>query len=252
MLETFSSLAKREAIQKCIDSMSIKVIDLFMEQCNAVENDFERRRANPPLRSNEATYAGSALWVESSLRSLKHLCNQIEMSPLRLHTFLSKEQKKNIDALVANLSAYQASKFNAWKECLKDFDSSKIEQSLQEPILRKLSINSKYASLIVVNFDERLSHVYNEAHCWEKLHDRFEIPQDIHAISHKRDDLFYVHSQVMPIAKAYSEIVGKLATEECKLFVDYIRSLEKQIRPGFTKLTWSARPQMIDRYAKVN
>lgn len=73
----------------------------------------------------------------------------------------------------------------------------------------------------------------------------------MHAVSHKRDDLFYTHSQVMLVARAHSELFQQLSTVECKLFGDFLRTLERHIRPGLTKITWSSRPKVVDQFTEV-
>lgn len=96
--------------------------------------------------------------------------------------------------------------------------------------------------------------LFAETAGWEKLAEpkKFEIPDIYHSISHKRADLLYVNAQIMLVVRAYSEIFTKLSNDECTLFADHLRGLDKQIRPGLSKLTWSTRTNIVDKFVHVS
>jgi dynein heavy chain len=83
--ETFNRLAKREAIKRCVDKKASDIQHLFIKQTLGARGEFDFNRGNPPLRSQEPQYAGSALWAHS----LAALVTDSHESLLRLNHILS-------------------------------------------------------------------------------------------------------------------------------------------------------------------
>lgn len=65
VLEIFYSLAKRDAIQRCVEKKTVDMYMLFIHTVEEIRHDFDENRRAPPLRSNEPKWAGSALWAKS-------------------------------------------------------------------------------------------------------------------------------------------------------------------------------------------
>ena len=275
MLKTFYSLVKRDNVRSFIEGLCNKVGGIFCEHCDAVEATFGNEKVSPILRENEPTFAGAAFWAEGMRMSIEEEFQQLKLSSLPFdETYLNEFESKFL-VLHKKLIDFQFEKFRSWEATLSSFNLDEIQNFFQEvgvsiykssfhysfgstkfhfkPVFRRESIDdSKLSSLLVCNFDERLCQLYMEAEYFEKHKTDFDIPQDFHAISHKRDDLFYTHSQMMLITKAHSDLLRKLSPEEYRLFSDFLNVLERHIRPGFTKITWSSRPHTIDRFTEVS
>lgn len=65
VLEIFYSLAKRDAIQRCVEKKTVDMYMLFIHTVEEIRHDFDENRRAPPLRNNEPKWAGSALWAKS-------------------------------------------------------------------------------------------------------------------------------------------------------------------------------------------
>ena len=105
---------------------------------------------------------------------------------------------------------------------------------------------------IAANFDPDVIKIFTEAHFWDKLHDEnFVAPNAILGICHQREILRVVRQKVMMLVRTFNgfleDIDGKYA-----LYSDHIRKLEKKIQPAFSKLTWSSRPVVIERFVQVS
>jgi dynein heavy chain, axonemal len=99
LLEAFSSLAKRPAVQRAVDKKAMEVYGLFSRQLAEVKGYFEAHLAKPPLRPDEPPYAGAALWARGLLsrvdKDWRYLVRaQIYLSP-------SKSAQVRVGALPA-------------------------------------------------------------------------------------------------------------------------------------------------------
>jgi dynein heavy chain len=101
-------------------------------------------------------------------------------------------------------------------------------------------------------FDCSIIAVLTEAHFWDKLHsDEFATPNVILGICHQREVLRLVRERVMILVRAYNELIDDLSGIS-ELYTDYLKRLEKKIYPGFTKVMWSTRQIVIERYVQVS
>jgi len=71
VLEIFYALAKRDAIQRCVEKKTVDMYLLFIRMVEEVRRDFDENRRAPPLRNNEPRWAGSALWAKSLAQSVQ-------------------------------------------------------------------------------------------------------------------------------------------------------------------------------------
>ena len=55
------------------------------------------------------------------------------------------------------------------------------------------------------------------------------------------EELRVLRENVMLIVRDYNKIVSSLQPKERALFRERIKSLDKKIRPGMTKLTWASQ-----------
>lgn len=98
--------------------------------------------------------------------------------------------------------------------------------------------HSSRAGLIEVSFSRTLLKLFGEMHYWERL--RFEVPHYAAEIYQQCEELRILRENVMLIVRDYNRIVSSLQPKERALFKERIKSLDKKIRPGMTKLTWAS------------
>ena len=92
--------------------------------------------------------------------------------------------------------------------------------------------------MIEATFSKTLLKLFAEMHYWERL--RFEVPHYATEIYHQCEDLRILRENVLLIVRDYNRIIGSLQPNERALFRERIKSLDKKIRPGMTKLTWAS------------
>jgi len=107
------------------------------------------------------------------------------------------------------------------------------------------------SAIISCTFDDRLYRLFLEENAWEKMDAHFEVPSNLRSVTHRRDNLIYVQSQIMLITRVHAEIYRRLSTEECTLFGDYLQAFGKVMRPGFSNITWSSKISIVDRFVQV-
>lgn len=125
--------------------------------------------------------------------------------------------------------------------------------SFYQPLLRKgESTRNLKCSKIASNFDHEIIGVFAESYFWDKLHiDEFTAPNVILGICHQREVLRLIQERVMVLVRAYNELIDDL-TGVSELYSDHLRCLEKKLYPGFSKLMWSTRHVIIERYIQVS
>lgn len=99
--------------------------------------------------------------------------------------------------------------------------------------------------MIEPRFSKFLLKLFGEMRSWERL--RFEVPHYAHGIYSKCEALRILRENVLLIVRDYNRIIASLQPKEQVLFKERIRSLDKKIRPGMTKLTWAAE-EVLDYF----
>mmetsp|Transcript_14527 Transcript_14527/g.44830 ORF Transcript_14527/g.44830 Transcript_14527/m.44830 type:complete len:256 (-) Transcript_14527:12622-13389(-) len=89
ILEIYYSLAKRDAIKRCVEKKTVDMYLLFIHAIEDIRHDFDENRRAPPLRNNEPHWAGSALWAKSLAQTV-----QDSWSLLQGATLLPVSQQK--------------------------------------------------------------------------------------------------------------------------------------------------------------
>lgn len=93
--------------------------------------------------------------------------------------------------------------------------------------------------MISANFSRDLIRLFNEMYYWERL--RFEVPHYAAEIYKQCENLRVLRENVLLVVRDYNRILLSLDAKERALFRERIRSMDKKIRPGMTKLTWASQ-----------
>ena len=252
LIETFSRLAKREAIKRCVDKRASDTQHIFMKLVLWTRSEFDSSRMNPPLRAHEPQYAGSALWAQS----LAALVTESYDSLIRLKSILSlrdyDEAKEAYTALISVIQDFKLSRYNQWVDDLQEKGKDNgLLTRLDKPLLRRVDSDSttKSGVEILCNFDSDLLTLFSEVSYWEKFHGEFAIPYVAHDLSNKKEQLRVARERVMMVVRAYNDIVGDIGTDERHLFIDHLRRLDRRIGPGMTKLTWLSK-NVVELFVK--
>lgn len=87
-----------------------------------------------------------------------------------------------------------------------------------------------------MNFNRTLLKLFGEMSHWERL--RFEMPHYAMEVYTKCEQLRVLRENIMLVVRDYNHIITSLQPKERALFRERIKSLDKKLQPGFSKLTW--------------
>ena len=253
LVDTFFLLAKRETVKRCVERKASELQQMFLKQIQSVRAEFENGRQNPPLRLQEPTFAGSALWANSLGSIIKDSYdNLIKIRHILLPRDY-KEAKENYLQFMSVIKDFKQSRYQHWLEDLTEkAKDNGLQTRLDKPVLRRADTSemaNKIGSEIVCNFDEELLALFTEVTNWEKFHGEFTIPYIAHDICNRKESLRVLRELVMLIVRDYNEIVRSIRPEERRLFIDNVRKLDRRIGQGMTKLTWQSK-NLIEMYVK--
>jgi dynein heavy chain, axonemal len=256
LLEVFYTLAKRDAIKRCVEKKTAEIFELFIRQVERTRHEFDENRRNPPLRENEPEFAGAALWARS-LGAMVHLSwALLQESKFLVRGREAADAEASYHALMTVLNEFKLNRYQAWVDRVNSMDPGNMLRRLETPLMRRATPMDEQTSLtpikagqLICNFDRDLASLFIEVIYWEKFHGEITIPYAAHDICNQREKLRVVREHVMLIVRAYNAILDDLSTEERRLFSDHIRKLDKRINQGLTKLTWASKG-VVEFYVK--
>lgn len=93
--------------------------------------------------------------------------------------------------------------------------------------------------------------ILTEAYFWNRLHNEdFVTPSEVLGIYHQREILRIIRDRVMGLVSAHTTFVKHLKGTSM-LYLDHLKKLDKKLRPGLKKITWSIRPIVIEKFIQV-
>lgn len=254
LVETFFSLAKRDAVMRCVERKATEMNHLFLKQITTARSEFDNSRLSPPLRIHEPQFAGSALWAHSLAALVRE---SYESLILIRHILISRdyeESKEKFASLMAVIKDFKVQRYNNWiDDVTEKAKDGGLQARLDKPILRRAENDAGSVSVgcteILCNFDEDLMCLFSEVAYWEQFHGEFSIPYVAHDLCNKKEQLRVMRESVLFVVRSYNDIIRDITTEERRLFVDHIRKLDRRIGQGMGKLTWQSK-NMIEMYVK--
>ncbi|XP_048588102.1 dynein axonemal heavy chain 2 isoform X2 [Nematostella vectensis] len=230
ILDIFQHLSTREAIRRTIDKKTVEVYQLFNEELNLVKKEFNTKTVDlPPLYPK---YAGSASWARMLKRRIDKSMNVLSKAFFLPQIGSGDEIRTQYQQLAQALDEFVRKTFNEWTATV-DKDCGRL---LEIPLMRR---SAERAGTLDLNFDKVLLKLFNEIHYWEKL--MLETPHYVSEVYQKKEDLRILRENVLLVVRDYNRIIAVLSPEERGLFRERIRSLDKKIHPGLTKLSWASK-----------
>jgi dynein heavy chain len=258
LVETFSKLAKRDAVKRCVEKKVVDTKNLLLSLVHSFRNQFDQNRTNPPLRIQEPQFAGSALWAHS----LSAIVTESYNSIIRLKNILTardmEELNEEYSSFIVVARDFKLLRYKQWSETLGTSadNPNGLQSRLDKHLLRRADSDGSATTTtvrsgteIVCDFDEDIVSLFSEVSYWEKFHGEFSIPYVAHDLCNKKEQLRVMREHVMMVVRAYNDIIRDISSDERHLFIDHLRRLDRRIGPGMTKLTWQSR-NMIDMYVK--
>ena len=283
LLDAFSSLAKREAVKRCVQKKAAHVYAIMIREIELVRHEFDQFRLSPPLGTAAPKYSGSAVWARNLLRTVQKDWESLQEANAFTKVKEAQDAKASYEQLSAVLSDYMMKMYQDWMTHLKDVDHSQLQARLEVPLMTRafaeesslkgdsVQTDQSVASdtknhptmiteqsghvkrgavgLLVCNFDKSLLRLLEEVHHWEKFQGEIQIPYVAHDIANKKEELRVMREYVMLVVRDYNEIITVLNERERRLFQEHIRRLDRKIAPGISKLTWASKG-VIDWYVR--
>ena len=131
LLEIFYSLAKRDAIKRCVEKKTVDIYLLFIRQAENARHEFDENRRHPPLRANEPQFAGSALWAKSLASMVQDSWFLIQDAKYLVHSREAEEAAHHYDALMGVLNDFKTTRYLAWVEALTALDSTNLQARMR-------------------------------------------------------------------------------------------------------------------------
>ncbi|KAG2392323.1 hypothetical protein C9374_012575 [Naegleria lovaniensis] len=231
LLEAFSYLAKRESIRRSIDSKTQLICLKFIKELEDVQKIFELNRKNPPIPFIYPSYSGSALWAKRLQDRIKRDKAILDRAHFLTRTKEHLEVDKKYQQVYSNLEKHILSMFEAWSH---SFQGSELHLKLEIPLLTKRD------GLLSVNFDPSLLNIFEEVKYWQRF-SNFDINAQALELYCYADKMRLYRENVMLVARDYNTIVSCLSEQEARLFVRYIKEIDKQILPGLHTLGWTLK-----------
>ncbi|XP_018599950.2 dynein heavy chain 2, axonemal [Scleropages formosus] len=229
LLDVFQYLSAREAIKRTIDKKSLDVYVLLSKELSLVNMELSCKAFQKP--THMAQQASLAHWARALRRRIERSVEVLQ----RAH-FLSQADSEEVyqayEQLVQKLDETVLRIFSEWSQSLDRQCLKKLDQPLMVRCKEK-------AGMLDVNFDRNLLIMFNEIHYWERL--QFEVPPYVLNVYQRKEELRTLRENVLLLVRDYNRIVSAMSTDELSLFREQIRSLDKQIQPGISKLMWSSK-----------
>ena len=284
LLSAFSSLAKRDAVKRCLQKKAAQVYSIMIKEMEMVRHEFDQFRGSPPLGTAAPKYSGSAIWARNLLRTVQKDWELLQQANSFAKVKEAEDAKSTFEQLAAVLSDYTMKMYQDWMTHLKDIDHSQLQARLEVPLMARVfssensikedSVHTDQSAgsdekkappvlsessagytkrsavgLLVCNFDKSLLRLLEEVHHWEKFQGEIQIPYVAHDIANKKEELRVMREYVMLVVRDYNEIITVLNERERRLFQEHIRRLDRKIAPGISKLTWASKG-VIDWYVR--
>ncbi|XP_076804743.1 dynein axonemal heavy chain 2-like [Clavelina lepadiformis] len=230
LLDVFQHLSAREAIKRSIDKRTVEVYSMFNDELNNVKKELSSKLTN--MMAHQPKYAGAAHWARALKRRIDRPMEVLKKAYYLPEIGLGMETRSAYQQLSTALDEFVRKTFNEWTGTVDENSIKKLEISLmQKGAVTKDMLN--------MNFDKNLLKLFNEIHYWERL--MFEIPHYVNEVYLKNEELRSLREHVLLVVRDYNRIISALLPEERGLFKERIRSLDKKIHPGLTKLTWASK-----------
>jgi hypothetical protein len=108
------------------------VRNLFLEQCQAIRQEFYDLHRTPPLRINEPRYAGSALWAKALCTTVEEGWDLVNKAKTNSKIPDGGDLDYTCGSLISALQAYQRQKYDTWLDMIAAIDSVAIQKRLDQ------------------------------------------------------------------------------------------------------------------------
>ncbi|PHJ24428.1 dynein heavy chain family protein, partial [Cystoisospora suis] len=225
MLKNFSTIESRPVINAKLREKFVDILKQFGNEVDAVREQFEADKENPPLAKGYPRVAGSIIWARAFLQRLKESVLQFKCMPAFFQSYEAEVVFTNYLNLARQLVAYQDTLFKRWQIRT----SNTVTNCLKINILRKTA-EGKYE----VNFAPEMWVVMQEARHLDQMGGH-EIP---HTILNEKyiEHCGLLEQMLLHLSAACSGMIPVQA----KLLSHHLEKLDKWLLPGLNSLNWTS------------
>ena len=170
MLEALRSMAKLDAVVRCVERMTTECFDAFASELAAVKKHFDSNRENPPVDPQLPKHAGAAAWAMTQHARLKRPYDMLKEAATVLPPTPALEALQSSYALaLPQIEKFARDKHAEWSAHVE----AKVEPSMKIRLENRLLVTDD-DGLLVMNFDRELMNLFTEVVQFERM--RFQIP----------------------------------------------------------------------------
>ena len=244
VLDALQTMAKRDAVVRCVERKTIECYASFAAELNIVKKHFDSNRQSPPVHPSLPRYAGAALWAQTQYSRLQKPFSKLEEAAKFLPSTPELEDLRSSYLLtLPQIEKFMRDKHADWLSHLEAHVEPMIQQRLETNLL-----TADANGFLSMNFDKQLLALFTEVHYWERLH--YTIPYVAMELASQREKYRLLRETVLLVVHDYNRILSGLDVEERRLFADRIHYLDRRITPGVYKLNWTAAKNVLEYFIK--
>lgn len=204
-------------------------------------------------------YSGLAIWVYSLIKRIDKAKNAMDNLYFIGEHKDHKEAMEKYTKLRQQLDQYiTKNEFQQWQESMGLYkNQDKIDECMQFNVLKrieketeknddiaekkndKLNKPVRKTTYLESNFDVQLLRVLIEMQYWQKVSTLgLNFPMCLSKLLMRKDQLRVLRESVMLIVRDYNNIITLINVKETNLFSEHLKSLDKVIESGLTKINW--------------
>ena len=240
MIEALRSMAKTEAVRRCVERKITECYDAYAAELVAVKKMFDSQRELPPVPPNMPRHAGAAKWAMTQHARLKRPYDKLEEAATVFEKSPELEKLRASYALaLPQIEKYAKDKHAEWIAHVE----AKVEPSIKIRLENRL-LSTDAEGLLVMNFDKELATLFAEVVQFERM--RFQIPYKCNELASQREKFRVMREDVLLVVSDYNAVMCLLDTHERRLFADRIQYLDRKIEPGLKKVNWTSSKAILE------
>lgn len=233
-------LSYREPIVLFVDKKLDGIRSMIFNEIRTIQSEFDDSYRDPPLRVDECKMPGSARWGKNLQCRLESCWKALISAEEECHALPDDNLVISYKSLITSLESYQQQQYSNWISLnLNGVEADDISARLDVPLLKRVS------GTIACNFDSHLVCILEEAFSWDKM--GYELPYVLLGLFHQIESLRVSRETVTTLVNVYNQEFAIL--KENKHFDrEQWKTVDKKLSPAFTKLHFSARLPLIEKF----
>ncbi|CDI77652.1 hypothetical protein EPH_0029460 [Eimeria praecox] len=232
------SLRLLQKLQETVYSESLKaelkgkislIIHRYSLELVQIQEEYERRRANPPASKDMPPIPNSIIWARDLLKKIEDPMKQFQLYPSALATKEGKRTIKLYNRVAETLVEYELRWHQAWTECV---------QATADCLNSNLLVRNPNTGKLSINFDSDIARLIREAKIMERMD--MEIPDSGRIVFLREQKLKWCYDELKFVLDEYQRVSSAVRPVTAGLLQRHLDYFEKQLNPGLNSLTWAS------------